>query len=483
MIRKGIGILMLLIPAVVPVNGSAAENTATAANDVTRIGVVHDDTLFVDRGKILLSARQGNEMLAASQAMQDAAAADAQGAWRGFLPQMQLGEFFLRSDDALSSFGFRLQNRAVNPQTDFGPVGLNYPGETNQRITRLQLLQPLFNGGMGLFGKQAANAASDAASLDHQRAGQTVALKAIEAYEGLALAQAYERVMKAAVASAEGHVGQAQSMVDNEMATEADLLQAKVYLSGLQQRFIEVQNMVAVAGQYIKLLTAVDTDLPLAVARDLEVEPVTPPPAQFDPAGSRSRADIAARRKQADAAGKMVGVARGAMLPHVNLGVQKDYYSQDKIFGNDADSWTLGVYATWDVFKGLQNISALKKARAQERAARYMADFETRQAGVQATEAWLNLAAAHDKVAVAREAVTSAREGLRIVTNQYREGLVSMVDLLDTQAAANMAEGNLVQALHDYQVGLARLEYMAAVPVGADVLDRRDSNANPEQDR
>jgi len=328
-----------------------------------------------------------------------------------------------------------------------------------------------------------ANAASDAASLDHQRAGQTVALKAIEAYEGLALAQAYERVMKAAVASAEGHVGQAQSMVDNEMATEADLLQAKVYLSGLQQRFIEVQNMVAVAGQYIKLLTAVDTDLPLAVARDLEVEPVTPPPAQFDPAGSRSRADIAARRKQADAAGKMVGVARGAMLPHVNLGVQKDYYSQDKIFGNDADSWTLGVYATWDVFKGLQNISALKKARAQERAARYMADFETRQAGVQATEAWLNLAAAHDKVAVAREAVTSAREGLRIVTNQYREGLVSMVDLLDTQAAANMAEGNLVQALHDYQVGLARLEYMAAVPVGADVLDRRDSNANPEQDR
>jgi len=278
-------------------------------------------------------------------------------------------------------------------------------------------------------------------------------------------------------------VGQAQSMVDNEMATEADLLQAKVYLSGLQQRFIEVQNMVAVAGQYIKLLTAVDTDLPLAVARDLEVEPVTPPPAQFDPAGSRSRADIAARRKQADAAGKMVGVARGAMLPHVNLGVQKDYYSQDKIFGNDADSWTLGVYATWDVFKGLQNISALKKARAQERAARYMADFETRQAGVQATEAWLNLAAAHDKVAVAREAVTSAREGLRIVTNQYREGLVSMVDLLDTQAAANMAEGNLVQALHDYQVGLARLEYMAAVPVGADVLDRRDSNANPEQDR
>ncbi len=60
---------------------------------------------------------------------------------------------------------------------------------------------------------------------------------------------------------------------------------------------------------------------------------------------------------------------------------------------------------------------------------------------------------------MARDAVSAGREGVRIVTNQYREGLASMVNLLDTQAAAIMAEGNLVQALHDYHVGLARLKY------------------------
>ena len=53
-------------------------------------------------------------------------------------------------------------------------------------------------------------------------------------------------------------------MVENEMATEADLLQAKVYLSGVEQKLIEVRNMIAVAGENIKLLTATVTDLPLA---------------------------------------------------------------------------------------------------------------------------------------------------------------------------------------------------------------------------
>jgi outer membrane protein TolC len=88
-----------------------------------------------------------------------------------------------------------------------------------------------------------------------------------------------------------------------------------------------------------------------------------------------------------------------------------------------------------------------------------MAEFRARQARVEATEAWLAARAAQEKVDVAQEAVRAARASLRIVTNQYREGLASMVDLLDVQAAATVAEGNLVQALHDHDVGLARLAH------------------------
>jgi outer membrane protein len=445
---------------------SAAETAPPTPEE--RLGTVRGDTLYVERDKVITAALVQNEMLAASGAMRDAADAEALGAWRGFLPQVQLGEFFLRSDDALSSFGFKLQNRGVTP-LDFGitPGGfvsdnINNPGETNNFITRVQLLQPIFNGGMGINGKQAADAASRAAGYKHQRATETVRFHAIQAFEGLTLALAYEKVMEAAVSSAEGHVRQARSMVDNEMATEADLLQARVYLSALQQKLIEVRNMAAIAGENIKLLTATVT--PMAIAPAPGTTPLTGA-ARYDlnPAVIAERSDIMARREEADAAGQMVGVATGAMLPHVNLSLQRDWYDLDKLFGTNATSWTLGVYATMGF--GVQNVGDIKKARAHKRAAQHMADFETRQAQVQATQALLELKAAHEKVQVAQDAVKAAREGLRIVTNQYREGLASMVNLLDTQAAATMAEGNLVQARHDYHVGLANLEFSGAVPV------------------
>ena len=456
-------ILTLAVLVIAGPDSTHAETTAAGDSTWARIGEIRNDTLYVMRDKVITLALEQNEMLAASGAMRDAVGAEATGALRAFLPQVQLGSFFLRSDDALNAFGYTLQNRAVTMQDLMNIPGLNNPGETNHFVSRLQLLQPIFNGGMGINGKQAANAMSRAAEYDHQRARETIRFNAVQAFEGLALAKAYEKVMVAAVASAEGHVKQARSMVAAEMATEADLLQAQVYLSGLQQQLIEVRNMMAIAGENIKLLTAVNIDLPLAAELGQPGQNELSLVAEMDSLGGSARSDILARREQADAAGQMVAVAQGTMLPHVNLSLQRDFYSQEDLFGDDARSWTLGVFATWDIFKGMQNIGEIKKAKAQKRAAEYMVQFETRQAQVQATEALLTAQAAHEKVMVARGAVDAAREGLRIVTNQYREGLVSMVNLLDVQAAAIMAEGNLVQAMHDYQVGMANLEFSGAV--------------------
>ncbi len=449
-------------------SGLAEEFTATPDSTWMRIGTLDNGSLVVNRARIITAALEHNEMLAASGAMRDAADADALGAWRGFLPQVQLGEYFMRSDDALSAFGFKLQNRGVTP-LDFGitPTGfeshlINEPGEINNFITRIQLLQPIFNGGMGIYGKQAANAMGRAAGFEHTRAQETIRFQAIQAFEGLTLATAYEEVMEAAVASAEGHVNQARSMVENEMATEADLLQAKVFLSTLKQKLIEVRNMMAVAGENIKLLTAVNTALPLTIRSRTASEAIDVfLPDSLDPEVIQFRSDLKAQREKALAAGKMVGVATGNLLPHVNLSLQKDWYDLESLFGNNSNSWTLGVYATMGF--GVNNVGEIKKAKAQHRAADYMVAFETRQAQVQATEALLNARAAQQKVLVALDAVDAARAGLKIVTNQYREGLANMVNLLDTQAYATQAEGNLVQAQHDLSVGLADLEYTGAL--------------------
>ena len=439
----------------------AAPVAAPAPDNAARLGEVRGDTLYVALDRLVTTALERNEMLLAGRAMVESAEADAAGAWSGFLPQISVSEMFLRSDDPLMAFGFKLNNRDARAE-DFIPDNLNAPGEVNNWVTTLQARLPIFNGGMSWYGKQAAADAARAARFDHARARETVVLQAVQTFEGLTLALSYDDVVAAAITSAEAHERQARSLLDAEMATEADLLQAQVFLSRLRQQQITVQNQIAMAGEMIRLLTAIET--PLVLAASPQAFPLdTVAPGSEIPV--RDRNDLAARASEARAAAGMVGVARGAMLPHVNLSLQRNFHSHEDAFGGDAKNWGVGVYATWDLFKGLQNVSSLRRARAQSRAAEFRYDFELRRARHEALQARRDADASHARVTVAESAVDAARASLRIVANQYREGLADMVDLLDVQAAATGAEGALVQARHDHRVDLARLAHATGTAI------------------
>ena len=71
--------------------------------------------------------------------------------------------------------------------------------------------------------------------------------------------------------------------------------------------------------------------------------------------------------------------------------------------------------------------------------------------------AYLDVGAAKQMIAVAREAEKQADESLRIVENQYREGQTTITDLLDTELATTNARLSLVHALCGYNVAIARL--------------------------
>ena len=72
--------------------------------------------------------------------------------------------------------------------------------------------------------------------------------------------------------------------------------------------------------------------------------------------------------------------------------------------------------------------------------------------------AYLNLLEAKTLIDVQRETVEQAQESVRIANLRYENGMITSVELTDAQLALSQAEANRLQSLHDYAVGLARLE-------------------------
>ena len=54
--------------------------------------------------------------------------------------------------------------------------------------------------------------------------------------------------------------------------------------------------------------------------------------------------------------------------------------------------------------------------------------------------------------------VAQAQESVRIATIRFENGMITTVELTDTQLALIQSKVNRLQAQHDYVIGLARLE-------------------------
>jgi outer membrane protein len=73
------------------------------------------------------------------------------------------------------------------------------------------------------------------------------------------------------------------------------------------------------------------------------------------------------------------------------------------------------------------------------------------------------MASADERIGVAESAVNLAEENGRIVSDRYQNGLLTIVELLDSETALQESRTNRYQALYDYRVSTVRLQLAAGV--------------------
>ncbi|MDR2728671.1 MAG: TolC family protein, partial [Chitinispirillales bacterium] len=118
----------------------------------------------------------------------------------------------------------------------------------------------------------------------------------------------------------------------------------------------------------------------------------------------------------------------------------------------------IGAQLTWNIFDRFNWYSQKREAAAQTR----IAEANTRSAK---TALILDVETAYGALRASREALlwvpqllTLAEEELRLTQEQFRLGIASSLDLLQSQVAYNQSHQQAVSALIDYHIANAQLE-------------------------
>ncbi len=394
------------------------------------------------------------------------------------LPRVNLSLTGVHTNDALSAFGLKLGQRQAT-FNDFGagdflnalntggnplpiaPAGLNEPDAVTNFNPRVELLVPVYNGGMVQSYVDTAKAYVRATQSGDRHARQQLVKHVLMAYQGVHTARAYIKVTKEAELAAAEYVRITENLHKQGMAVKSDVLSAKVNLEEVRIKVTEARNAEAAALDQLHLLLGKPLEEPLDVGAQVLPGMLDGTDIELRSRARENHAGLQAMRHQADAAGAQVNVARAGKKPQFNVMVKQDWNSDSVSF--DAGSYTIAGVLSWTAFDGGTSNAGIDRAEAQR--GELLAKLRQAEDGVgyQVTEAKRKALEAEARIAARGVAVEQATEAQRLVKKRYENGVGTLIELLAAQAQLDKVRAEQIAAQYDLAVNRAELKRAAGV--------------------
>ncbi len=307
------------------------------------------------------------------------------------------------------------------------------------------------------------SSASLAAKAENQNALATkeqILLAVDQAFYSALQSQAVLAVAQQTVASRQTVSDQVGALFKNKLKSELDFSFANVNLAQAKLLLLDAQNNENAA------LASLSAVLGFANLQDFQLSgdtgPVVPPQSNVDDLISTAfsnRPEILALQFQSESATKFQKAQRDLLFPEIRaLAAVGDTPVRNPVI---QPNWygAIGVNMEVPVFNGF-----LYTARAREAALRAQAAQERlrdlkNSISRDVRTSWLSANNAYQRLAVTQQLLEQANLALNLAQSRYHLGLSSIAELSQGQLQQTQAQITNAQAMYDYRLALAVLQY------------------------
>jgi outer membrane protein TolC len=405
------------------------------------------------------NALVANPAVQAAAARADAGASRAKQARGHRWGRLDLAETYNYSNNPAEVFALTLNQERFDFD-EFFNSDPNRPDALSTWMTTLDLTLPIYTGGQ--IGTR-VDQAETMAGADHENwlhASEQVAFETSTAFVNLAKARENVELLGKAQATTAEHVKLAEAYAEQGIILHADVLDARVYLSEMDELLQQAKNGAHLAEAALNFHMGADQATPRKLA------PLPPPKAisgdlsDWSDAAVERRHDLAAARQQLAAGRLETKAAKSGYMPEVAVVGRYGLYD-DTPFGANGHSGTIMAVAKINLFGAIADGKARKAAELDT--VGFEADIRRFEEGVrlEVRQAWQDLETARGRHATAQDVLAAANEALRVREQRFKQGLDKMVDLLDAETALREAETRELVARYDVALSTYRLHFVS----------------------
>jgi outer membrane protein len=343
------------------------------------------------------------------------------------------------------------------------PVGLDI--QTGYELAELKLQWMICDFGRRTGAYHQAGLAEEIAKLQTERAYQTVADDVSTAYYQVLRVQALHRIAEESVRRAETDRNDAVKLAKGGVIENEKVLRAEVAVSQAQRLLDVAEEEKAVSVAALNLAIGLNIGSATGVVDTSSVPPFAMSLAECLQSAISSRREFQIAHQSVQVAAEGARIAKADFAPRIIGGGYLNNFQQASPRG-DADLAVGFIRLDWGLFEGGKRVAELRVNDSRVREAMAQSESIADTIAFQVNQAYHRMVAARKGIDRSRPAIDQTRETYRLVGARSKQGDATPAELTDAEVALTRAQQDYSNAINDYLIAIARLEYtMGTAPV------------------
>ena len=328
-------------------------------------------------------------------------------------------------------------------------------------LTQLDVSQPIFRGGEVRAEAKRAELASDISELNELSTEHFVRYTAEIAYWSLSRAEEYYEAIFQYVAIVRALRDVVVERYTEGYISKSDLLQVESRLSDAEYQLSEARQKRDIAQHNFNLLKGANP-ADLATLSESIFDELYPPERESIENIISRHPDYNSSQLEAERAFWGIRASRAKYLPQIEVGAYallQPNIPHVRGGGTRLDGGLVLSFSS-PIYHFGERKHAVSAARSdylrQTNAIAAVVDNIT----LEESDTWTNLLSTHERVKTAQRNLDIAEENLEISTYSYREGLSTILDVLQAQISWLQIYTNAIAAQYDYAIAIAAYDFV-----------------------
>jgi outer membrane protein TolC len=350
----------------------------------------------------------------------------------------------MRSNDAGNVFGFKMQSREAT-FGDFGfaefdmsgetnplpvaPEALNYPDARNHFQTKLSYMLPLYTGGKLTEYSRISASMIQMSQYDTQKLLNEKVFQTKKSFYDISLISNYIKNLSKIIKNIERLESIVHTMVKEGYAQDIDVLEVQARKAEAQSMYNQAKLNSELAYQFLSFL------LNTEVSSIVKVSDMAPIPEVDKKRLEENNIDIQKALLGLKITQMALNVEKSNFLPTV--GAFAEYSSaNNKLWKDftDKDAYTVGVQVEWNLYNGGIDTANLERARVNYMMVEDQVKLAKSGIGLKAKKLETEIRSANADIRNFQKQLKFAKKVYRNYRARYKEGMVSISDLLIKQS-------------------------------------------------